>query len=106
VESTGKHEIRWIGRDEDCRGNIGDSELSVNPSPWMDDIAGYSSHIGEESRAGQDNWIVANEAPEDEEEGVQVEEQQMPNLACLLKHFERQPPDQAGSVDGNSNVCQ
>ena len=93
VESTRKDEIGRIRRDENSRGDVSNSKLSMYPSPRVDDIAGNSSHVGEEGRAGKDNWIVSDKASKGEEECVKVEEEQVSDLARLLKHFERQPPN-------------
>ena len=77
----------------------------MDPRSWVNNVARHPDHVGEERRAGQDNGVVPNEAAQAEEEGIEVEEQSVPNIASFLKHLECQVPDQTGSVDRDSDVC-
>ncbi|KAL2380627.1 hypothetical protein RJZ90_004464 [Blastomyces dermatitidis] len=58
------------------------------------------------TQSGEDNRVVANEAPQAEEKSVEVEEEPMPNLASLLKSFKCQEPNKPRRADRNSNVGQ
>ena len=70
----------------------------------MLDVARYSCHVGQECSAGEDDWIIADEAAENEEEGVKIEEEAVARFATLLQDLEGQISDQSGSVNGDGNV--
>lgn len=72
----------------------------------MNNIFGYSGHVGEEGRAREDDGVIADEAAEDKEEGIQIEEQSVAELPSPLEHLERQPPNEARSIDRNGDVCE
>lgn len=72
----------------------------------MLDVARHPRHVRQEGGAGQDDGVVADEGGQPEEEGVEVEEEPVPDISAPLEHLECQVPDQAGSVDGDGDVCQ
>lgn len=104
VEGARKDQVSRVGRHEDGRGDVRNGKLRVDPGARMHDIAGHAGHIGEESRARKDDGVVAYEAAEDEEEGVQAEEESVADLAAPLEDLEGEVADEAGGVDGDGDV--
>ena len=99
IKGPGEHEVGRVGGDEDGRGNISHGELRVDPGSRVDNVARHAGHVGEEGGAGEDNGIIADEAGQTEEEGVEIEEEFMASVASPLKHLEGQIPDESGSVN-------
>ncbi|KAI6758751.1 hypothetical protein HG530_010991 [Fusarium avenaceum] len=91
VESPSKDKICGIRRDENGRRNVGNCELGEDPGSWTCNVARDPSHISKECCSGENDGIIADEASQQEEEGIQIEEQLVANLAAHGQHLEGQP---------------
>lgn len=99
-----QHKVRWVGGDEDGRGDISHSELGVDPGSRMGDVTGDARHVGEKGSAGEDDGIIADEASEDEEEGVHVEVEAASGATAPLQDPEGEVSNESGGVDGDGDI--